>query len=600
MKNINERYAVWLMNNRWLVMILSVVVVLLLASGARFLKFDNDYRIFFDGENPQLTAFEELQSTYTKNDNVIMALAPKDGKVFTKETLAAVVDITERAWQTPYSLRVDSISNFQHSYANGDDLTVEDLIEDPASLTQQEIDKIQQVAINEPMIINRLLSNKSDVTAVNITVEFPELDPTAEVPKTVASVRELKAYINKTYPDIDVYLSGIVMMNNAFPEATIYDMSHLIPLALLIILGLVFFLLRGIAATAVTLVVIIFGVVTAVGSAGWLGIHLSPPAMSAPTIIMTLAVADCVHLLSNWLQGIRKGLDKKSAMTESLRINFGPIFLTSITTAIGFMSLNFSDAPPFRDLGNIAAMGVVFAWVLSIGFMPALVTLLPSKVKQRPAEKKSSSMEKLADFVIKQQRKLLIGMAMLSIVLVSFIPKNELNDVFVHYFDERIEFRTDSDFILDNLTGFYFIDFSLESKKSGSVSDPEYLKQVELFTNWLREQPEVIHVNTISDTMSRLNRNMHGDDEAWYKLPEQKNLAAQYLLLYEMSLPYGLDLNNQIDIGKKSTRLSATLETISTSRTLELEQRIQDWMQINTPDIKPWGSSLRLCSLILV
>ena len=592
MNNINRGYANWLMNHRWLVLILSIVIALLLASGGRLLKFDNDYRIFFDKSNPQLEAFENLQSTYTKNDSVIVAIAPKDGNVFTKETLKAIVDITERAWQTPYSIRVDSLSNFQHTYADGDDLTVENLIENPDELSQADLDRIQKIALNEPLILHRLLSDKSDVTAINITVEFPNIDPTSETPKTVKSVRELKRYINKTYPNLDVYLSGIVMMNNAFPEASQYDMTHLIPMALGIILLLVLFLLRSIVGTIVTLLTIVFAVMSAMGSAGWLGIHLSPPTMSAPTIILTLAIADCVHILSNWLQGMRKGMDKITAMRESLRINFGPVFLTSITTAIGFLSLNFSDAPPFRDLGNIAAIGVIYAWVLSIGFMPALVTLLPSRVKAKDEQShKNSQMAKLAEFTIRQQKKLLIAGAALFIVLVSFLPKNELNDVFVHYFDERIQFRTDTDFLLSHLTGMYFVDYSLDSKKANGVSDPHYLKQVEKFANWLREQPEVIHVNTLTDTMKRLNRNMHGDDPAAYRLPERKDLAAQYLLLYEMSLPYGLDLNNQIDIRKQSTRLTVTLKTISTQEVLAFEQRTLDWMQANTPAIKTHGSS---------
>ena len=592
MNNINRGYANWLMNHRWLVLILSIVIALLLASGGRLLKFDNDYRIFFDKSNPQLEAFENLQSTYTKNDSVIVAIAPKDGNVFSKETLKAIVDITERAWQTPYSIRVDSLSNFQHTYADDDDLTVENLIENPNELSQADLDRIQKIALNEPLILHRLLSDKSDVTAINITVEFPNIDPTSETPKTVKSVRELKRYINKTYPNLDVYLSGIVMMNNAFPEASQYDMTHLIPMALGIILLLVLFLLRSIVGTIVTLLTIAFAVMSAMGSAGWLGIHLSPPTMSAPTIILTLAIADCVHILSNWLQGMRKGMDKITAMRESLRINFGPVFLTSITTAIGFLSLNFSDAPPFRDLGNIAAIGVIYAWVLSIGFMPALVTLLPSRVKAKDEQShKNSQMAKLAEFTIRQQKKLLIAGAALFIVLVSFLPKNELNDVFVHYFDERIQFRTDTDFLLSHLTGMYFVDYSLDSKKANGVSDPHYLKQVEKFANWLREQPEVIHVNTLTDTMKRLNRNMHGDDPAAYRLPERKDLAAQYLLLYEMSLPYGLDLNNQIDIRKQSTRLTVTLKTISTQEVLAFEQRTLDWMQANTPAIKTHGSS---------
>jgi predicted RND superfamily exporter protein len=163
--------------------------------------------------------------------------------------------------------------------------------------------------------------------------------------------------------------------------------------------------------------------------------------------------------------------------------------------------------------------------------------------------------------------------------------------VFVKYFDERIEFRTDTDFIVENLTGIYYVDYSLNTASSGDISEPGNLKQIEKFANWLEQQPEVIHVNTITDTFKRLNKNMHGDDPAWYKLPNSRELAAQYLLLYEMSLPYGLDLNNQIDVDKQSTRLSVTLQTLSTQQVLAFEKRADDWMATNIPDLKSIGAS---------
>lgn len=591
-KNDTARnYAEWIMHYRWVVLIVSILSMLLLASGGRFLKFDNDYRIFFDGDNPQLVAFEELQSTYTKNDNALIVLAPKNGNVFTKETMTAVADVTEKAWQVPFSLRVDSLSNYQHTYAEGDDLTVIDLVEDPAALDEQKLQAIKDVALNEPLLVRRLVSTTGHVTAINVTLELPGKDATTENPQAVAKIREIEQYIRDTYPEMEVYLSGIVMMNNAFPEASQYDMKHLIPLAVLIILAMVFLLLRNVTGTVVTFFVIVFSVMGAMGAAGWLGIHLSPPVMSAPIIILTLAIADCVHILSNWIHGMRKGLDKKAAMVESLRINTSPVFLTSITTAIGFLSLNFSDAPPFRDLGNIAAMGVIFAWIFSMTFLPALVTLLPARVKPKTETSHTPMMDKIADFVITQQKRLIWGMGILIVALIAFIPRNELNDIFVQYFDERIQFRTDTDFIVENLTGVYFVDFSLNAKEDNGVSIPAFQQDVEDLSNWLREQPEVLHVNTITDIMKRLNRNMHADDSSWYKLPDQRDLAAQYLLLYEMSLPYGLDLNNQIDIRKQSTRLSVTLETLSTTNILAFEQRVQDWMVANTPSIQTVGSS---------
>jgi len=165
--------------------------------------------------------------------------------------------------------------------------------------------------------------------------------------------------------------------------------------------------------------------------------------------------------------------------------------------------------------------------------------------------------------------------------LISFVPKNELNDDFVKYFSEKIEFRRDADFASENLSGLYLIDYSLESGLDGGVSDPDFQRNIEKFADWYLAQPEVIHVNVLSDTFKRLNRSLHGDDPSWYKLPEQRDLAAQYLLLYEMSLPYGLDLNNQINIDKSATRMTVMLYNMTTKTVLGLEQRAQQWLRDN-------------------
>ena len=601
---INEkikRYAHGVTQLKWLVTILTVVIVLLAGMGGKNLFFNNDYRIFFSPEDKRLQAFENLQNTYTKNDNVLMLLAPKDGVVFKAETLAAIEDITERAWKTPYSMRVDSLSNYQLSESIEDDMSVGDLYEDGSVLSEADIQKIKTHALAEPLLIHRLISEKAHVTALNITMEFPlqiandkgEMilaDPTKQGEEVVASVRALKAYAEETYPELTVYLSGIVMMNSAFGEATIYDMTHLLPLAILLILIMVYLLLRSIAGTVITFLVILFSVMTAFGLAGWLGIELSSPVMSAPIIILTLAVADCVHILSTWLTEIRNGSDKVSAMKESMRINFVPVFLTSITTAIGFLSLNSSDSPPFGDLGNVAAIGVMVAFVLSITFLPALATILPVSVKQRETST-LKVMASIAEWVIAKQKTLLIGGGLVAILLIALIPRNELNDVFVEYFDERIEFRTDTDFIVENLTGIYYVDYSIDTGESGNISEPAVLADIKKFTDWMESQPEVIHVNSVTDTFTRLNKNMHGDDQAFYKLPDSRELAAQYLLLYEMSLPFGLDLNNQIDIDKKSTRISVTLETLSTKQILAFEDRVDQWMTQNIPDLHTVGAS---------
>ncbi|MDX1335915.1 MAG: hypothetical protein R3312_09030, partial [Gammaproteobacteria bacterium] len=201
-----ESYAAWIVRWRWLVLLLCLASVALLASGGRFLTFTNDYRVFFSEGNPYLEAFENLQDTYTKNDNVLIMLAPSSGNVFTPEVLTAVVDLTDRAWQTPYSTRVDSLSNFQHTYAEEDDLVVIDLVEEPESLTLEDLSYIRQVAVNEPLLLDRIVSPEGHVTGVNITVQLPGIDQGKEVPEVVGFIRPLLDKMREQYPKIDFYV----------------------------------------------------------------------------------------------------------------------------------------------------------------------------------------------------------------------------------------------------------------------------------------------------------------------------------------------------------------------------------------------------------
>ena len=585
-----SKYSDFILRWRFLVVLIGLVCAFALAAGVKNLVFTNDYRYFFSEDNPQLLEFETLQDTYTKQDNVFIMLEPKAGDVFNKEYLGALKELTEQSWQTPHSIRVDSITNFQHTYAEQDDLIVIDLVDDVEKLSNEDLVYIKNVALNEPLLVHRLVSATSEAAAVNITIELPGVNEIKEGPEVVNYVREMVKQFEQSHPDINVYSTGIVMMNNAFPEASQNDMKSLVPFAFAAIIIGLFLFLRSVSTTISALVVIMLSIMMGMGAAGWLGFKLTPPSASAPIMILTLAVADCVHFLTTFLHSMRNGMDKFSSIKESLRLNFNPIFLTSLTTAIGFMSLNFSDVPPFRDLGNITAMGVMFAFVLSIFFLPALVAILPVKVKPG-ADRKTKLMQNIAEMVIAKRKALLWGMGLIIIGFIALIPRNEINDRFVEYFDESIEFRQHTDYVTEKITGLYSVQFSLEAKSSGGISEPAFLNKMDGFTGWLRDQPEVMHVNTVSDTFKRLNKNMHGDDDRYYKLPENRELAAQYLLLYELSLPYGLDLNDQINIDKSSTRLSATLQNLSTDQMLSFEQRSRDWINENAPDISMVASS---------
>ncbi|MGB1108797.1 MAG: efflux RND transporter permease subunit [Gammaproteobacteria bacterium] len=581
---------------RWLWVILMPLLVFFAAGGAQHLEFTNNYRVFFSADNPELRAFESLEKKYSQDDNVLFLLTPRetestDSGVFQRQALTAIEELTERAWQIPYSTRVDSISNYQHTSAEEDDLLVRDLVENASELSADELAQRRDIASQEPLLRSRLITPDTLVTGVNVTVTLPRQDETKEVPAIVEHSRAIQADFATKYPEIDIRLGGMTMMNNAFSEASKADMGFLVPISFGVMLVLLALLLKGFVGTLVTTLVILLSIVSAMGLGGYTGFPITPPSASAPIIILTIAIANSVHLLVTYQQSMGAGHDRAETMMESLRVNLQPIFLTSLTTAIGFLSMNFSDAPPFRHLGNFVAYGVLASFLLSITFLPALMVIIPNKARTKGGALHHEAMERLGDWVVKQRHRLLLGMGAVIVALVAMVPMNELNDVFVRYFDESIEFRRDADYQDKTLGGLYRIDYDLQTGEASGISEPKFLADMGSLVDWLRDQPEVVYVNGLTDIMKRLNKNMHGDDPSWYRLPERRDLAAQYLLLYEMSLPYGLDLNNQINVDKSATRISVGLRTLSTKQVLGFEQRVQAWMRANAPDLHSVGTS---------
>lgn len=577
---------------RWWLILLSLLLLFATASGVRFLTVNNDTRVFFSEQNPQLKALEALENTYTKDQSVLFIVAPKNGNIFTRETLAAIEDMTERSWRIPYSIRVDSITNFQHAYAIGDDLIVENLAEDSTQLTDAELARIRRIALAEPLLVNRLVSPSGHVTSVFVTCLYPG-ESLAEVPEITAYSRKLADEFRARYPDLDIYLFGSVPMDNAFGEISVNDMKNLIPFMYLTLIVMIGLSLRSVIVMFTTFLIILMSMATGMGVAGWLGISLNTASVVAPTIIMTLAVADSVHLQSTVYRLMREGMNKCDAIIEGLRINLQAIFLTSITTAIGFLSMNFSDAPPFRDLGNIVAIGVIAALIYSVIFLPPFLSLLPIRAKQKRETVGKLCCNRLASFVIRRRNALFWGMLALITILSAGMARIELNDNFLYYLGERYAIRQAGDFYQQQLSGMDVIEYSLRAGESGGINRPDYLTTVEAFANWYRRQPKVVQVSSITDTVKRLNKNMHGDDNAYYRIPESRELTAQYLLLYEMSLPFGLDLNNQINVDKSATKMSVIIRDTTAKEIRELDEKARIWLEANAPaEMFTYGSGL--------
>lgn len=574
-----------------LVLLATIFLIIVATIGGKNLYFRGDYDIFFDGTNKQLLAFDEIQTTFAKTDNLAIVIAPEDGDIFTPQTLSLIQKITVDAWQVPYSSRVDSIANYQHTEAFEDDLLVEDLLYSEYELTPERISKVKSIALSEPVLKSALVSEKGDVTVVNITVQLPEMDKTAEVEEVVSSINAMIDRYQRAYPDVTFHKAGIIAMNHAFMTAAQDDSSTLVPTMLVVILVFLTIMLRSILSVIATLIVIIGSVMATMGISGWAGMFLSTATVNVPTLIMTLAVADCVHVIATMRQSMKNGFTKAQSIERSIALNFVPILITSVTTAIGFLMMNMSDSPVLRDFGNLSALGVMVACFLSVTLLPALLKLLPIHVKMETSQDQKHVMDRLGDFVVSQRRALLPLSVAVIVVCASLIPLNKVNDESVEYFGQRNEFRQAADFMEERISGMTNISIAIKTNESQGIAAPDFLNTIGEFSSWLRDQPETDHVATLADVYKRLNKNMHGDDEAYYLLPQERELAAQYLLLYEMSLPYGLDLNNQINVDKSSIKMVLTVANLGSVELVDLENRIYQWFAEHAPQYQVVASS---------
>ncbi|HHY0388727.1 TPA: efflux RND transporter permease subunit [Vibrio parahaemolyticus] len=574
-----------------LVLLATIFLIIVATIGGKNLYFRGDYDIFFDGTNKQLLAFDEIQTTFAKTDNLAIVIAPEDGDIFTPQTLSLIQKITVDAWQVPYSSRVDSIANYQHTEAFDDDLLVEDLLYSEYELTPERISKVKSIALSEPVLKSALVSEKGDVTVVNITVQLPEMDKTAEVEEVVSSINAMIDRYQRAYPDVTFHKAGIIAMNHAFMTAAQDDSSTLVPTMLVVILVFLTIMLRSILSVIATLIVIIGSVMSTMGISGWAGMFLSTATVNVPTLIMTLAVADCVHVIATMRQSMKNGFTKAQSIERSIALNFVPILITSVTTAIGFLMMNMSDSPVLRDFGNLSALGVMVACFLSVTLLPALLKLLPIHVKMETSQDQKHVMDRLGDFVVSQRRALLPLSVAVIVVCASLIPLNKVNDESVEYFGQRNEFRQAADFMEERISGMTNISIAIKTNESQGIAAPDFLNTIGEFSSWLRCQPETDHVATLADVYKRLNKNMHGDDEAYYLLPQERELAAQYLLLYEMSLPYGLDLNNQINVDKSSIKMVLTVANLGSVELVDLENRIYQWFAEHAPQYQVVASS---------
>ncbi|MEZ8142814.1 RND family transporter [Enterovibrio sp. FF113] len=559
--------------------------IFLLAGGLAKLEVNNSARVFLAVGSPEKIALDELEANYSKDENVMFVLVPPEGESTTSpKTLTLIRELTDELWLSPYARKVTSLVNFIDPIADADGggMIVDDLIlsgEEQSPETQQTLARFFE---QRPDVVGNLIAKDGNAATVFLTVAM--LSDDLQAVKTVAlHARELQAAYLERYPDYQIYLTGLVMLDYALNEASDADSGSLVPAMILLVLILIGALFRALIPSLTVLMVILLSILGAVGAVAWMGFQLNTASGAAPLIILVLAVANAVHIIAKTyqLRHVMPKVDPHKVVLAAMAYNVVPLSLTNLTTFVGFMSLNFSDVEPFGELGTIAALGVLTSLVVNLTLTPlVLLAWLRRRNKPLPALPKIH-FGKMAKRVCNNASWILFVFSTLAVTALLGLQLITFNDNFVKYFDDRNSFRVQTDLVQDHWGGMGLIEYSFDAPEGKTVADPDYLRQVAAFADWLREQPHVNAVIALPDHLARLHQAFNNTPSA--ELPDDPYLSSQLLTTYEISAPYGHSLSDRVTPDYASSRLSIMTDNLSSADTIAIEQAAEDWMQQNAP-----------------
>ena len=575
-----ENLSKLIINNRVLFITASLLLVVILGKGVTSVTFNPDMERFFPTDHFATSLSNEIDDTFIRTDNIVIAINAKKDSIFSKRTLSLIENLTEKSWTVPYSIRVDSLTNYSYVRSVGDDLLVEPFIENALSLEDSFIAEREKIVEGEEIIYGSLISKDKKTTVISIVVDPPNPDANLKLIDTVDFILAYLDEAKTNHPELDIRMLGTPYQEYISPKMVLAEMPIVMPSMLILILVSVFFLLRSVFAVIATVLVIFLSLISTFGSVGYIGNPLNQMVITIPILIITLALADCVHLFSIFFQQRIKGYSSKESMLRSLELNLQPLFLTTLTTCIGFLSFNVLDVPPLRDLGNFVSIGIAMAFIFTIFFAAPLFSFFEIKSPKSVNQQVNLS-RRIAKFSLRNSKTLLWSVPLVSLLLISLIPLNVLDENPTQMYDEGFTSFSVDTLWLDEMLGVTFpVSFKADSK-NGSVSEPEFLNKVDNFTKWLEAQDEVNHVTSLAHTMKNLNKSMNGDDPKWKKIPDSEELSSQYLFFYEMSLPMGLDLNSSISQDRSSTKISANLDDMSGKEFLEFDKEIRAHLERN-------------------
>lgn len=577
-----KKYISFLFKFQWLIVIFIPLLILLLVLNLKYLEIEGGYRIWFEKDSKILAEYDNFTSEFANDYGVTIVFQDENG-IFNKKALQSIKNITDQLWDMKHIDRVDSLTNYQYIHnddSDPDNILVDDFIQDIENATPEYLFNRREIALNDSIIVDALISKDATTTMI-----FARLETDVNEVKDISSeiMNDIYAIIG---PETErtgykYWLSGGPPITKAFVDIARKDAVTFTPLVLMLALILLFLLFRRVSGAIIPMMVVLFTFLSVLNIQILFGYKLNNFTANIPVFIIAIGIADAIHIYSVWLIRKRRNIDNFQAVVDSLQQNFLPIFFTTLTTTVGFSTLMISKVVPISTLGLATASGAILAFIISIMWMPAVLLFFEKKIKikvdTKQVVKKSSG---YGSFIVQNDKKIIFFSLMVFLIMGAGIWNIKVDSNSMSYFDKEVEIRKSAEFTMNNLTGSMAYYIIVDSGKENGVKEPEFLNMLEIFYKEFQEAfpKDVRHMISVLDIIKRYNKILNNKEE----IPHNRNLIAQYLLLYSMSLPQGMEITDKIDFEQRKISVVTLVNIVDTSKNLEMIHFAENWWK-NTP-----------------
>ena len=552
--------AVW----RWHWLVIVAMVGLTLALGTRLpeVETDTSTEAFLRSDDPVKVAYDELRDQFGRDQLVIIAIEPPD--VFDLSFLEWLQDLHEDLEASiPHLEEVTSLINVRSTRGVGDELIVEDLLEEMPS-TPDELEALRVRVMSTPLYRDGVIS--ADGRIANIFVETDAYSsigageeefggfeedaigrseddrPFITGAENDAIVFAVKEVVERhRSPDFTVRVAGSVLLTHELTLAMSREMPRFFGVSLVVVGGLLLLLLRRVAPVLIALVVVVLAVVSTVGTAELLGYSLTLSGQILPSFMLALGVGYSVHLLVIFIQQLDAQGDRREALLSALAHSGYPILLTGLTTAAGMLSFLAAKMAPLNDFGVIATLGVGMTLLYTLVLLPALLAALPLRPhSERAGAAAENRLLAACGMMAARHPKPVVAVTLvLAVVSIGAATQVRFSSDPMSYLPPEHPYRQAMDYIDERDGGTFTLDVVVDTRRENGLHDPDVLNRMEEMRGRVsdyREEGLVVRRTTsLLDVVKETHQALNENRPQFYAVPQDQRLLAQELLLFENS-----------------------------------------------------------------